>query len=222
VTESRMKGRVKGLVGGNSRDNELPDQAGAPSDPDAQRQALQVLMLAQRTADEHLASAQQEADKIWAAARATAEQIHRDTQAHAEKARREAAKTLSDARAAAEQITRDARAHADGVRRDADKLLSDARARAGEIVKNAETNAERLEREAQQRYDEALGALTVKRAALQKQIEGLQKFDRDYRARLRTFMKNQLSALGVDEPPSTAEIQEPDPAIEEQPASAHE
>jgi cell division septum initiation protein DivIVA len=210
VTDSRMKGRVKGLVGGTSRDNDVPEKNPAPSDPDAQRQALQVLILAQRTADEHLATAQQEADKIWAAARATAEQIARDTQTHAENARREAATALADARATAEQIARDAQAHADGVRRDADEVLADARARAAEIVQSAEANAEKLEREAQQRYEDALGGLTVKRAALQKQIEALQQFDGDYRARLRTFMQNQLAALGVDQPPSRAEKQQPD------------
>ncbi|HEX5995952.1 MAG TPA: hypothetical protein VFY84_12485 [Jiangellales bacterium] len=209
MTDSRMKDRVKGLVGGTPRDNGVPDPA--PSDPEAQRQALQVLRLAQRTADEHLATAQQEADKIWAAARATAEQIARDTQTHAENARREAAKAVADARAQAEQIGRDARVHADGVRRDADEILSKARARAEEIVTNAEAHAEKLEREAQQAYEDALGNLTVKRAALQKQIEALQQFDRDYRARLRMFMQNQLLALGVDEAPSKAEIQQPGP-----------
>jgi cell division septum initiation protein DivIVA len=222
VTDSRMKGRVKGLVSGTSRDDQSPSQPGVQSDPDAQRKALQVLMLAQRTADEHLASAQQEADKIWAAARATAEQIARDTQVHAENARREAANALSEARATAEQITRDARAHADGVRRDADKMLSDARARAEQIARDAESNAEKLEREAQQRYDDALGGLTVKRAALQKQIEALQQFDRDYRARLRTFMQNQLLALGVDEPHSKSEIRPSGDATAPDPAPARE
>jgi cell division septum initiation protein DivIVA len=212
VTDSRMKGRGKGLLGGTSRDNDQPEPAVSPSDPDAQRKALQVLILAQRTADEHLANAQREADKIWAAARATAEQIARDTQTHAENARRDAGKALAEARATADQIARDARAHAESVRRDADEILADAQARAAEIVKDAEENAEKLEREAQQAYEEALGGLTVKRAALEKQIEALQKFDREYRARLRTFMQNQLLALGLDEPAATAESQQLRPA----------
>jgi cell division septum initiation protein DivIVA len=222
VTDSRMKGRGKGLLGGTSRDSEPPEQSAGTSEPDAQRKALQVLILAQRTADEHLATAQQEADKIWAAARATAEQIARDTQVHAENARREAAKALSEARAAAEQIAREARAHADGVRRDADEILSDAQARAAEIVQDAEANAEKLDREAQQAYEEALGGLTVRRAALEKQIDALEQFDRDYRARLRTFMQNQLLALGVDEPSSKAEIHQPRSATTTGPSPTQE
>jgi cell division septum initiation protein DivIVA len=205
-----MRGRVKGLFGGTSVDNELLDPTPALSDPDAQRQALQVLILAQRTADDHVASAHHHADKIRADARAAAEQIARDAQAHADGARREADKALSGARATAEQMARDAQAHADGARRDADKILSDARARAEEIAKDARANADALEREAQQRYQDVVGSMAAKRAALQQQIEALQQFDRDYRGRLRTFMQDQLRSLGVDEQPSNAEMQQPD------------
>src|SRR6266511_1487428 len=140
VTDSRMKGRVKGLLGGTSRDHEVLDQTRILSDPGARRQALQVLALAQRTADEHVAAAQHQADNI----------------------------------------------------------RSDARA-----------NADALEREANQRYQDAVGGLAAKRAALQQQTEALQKSDRDYRSRLRTFMQSQLRALGVNEPPpSSAEIEQ--------------
>jgi cell division septum initiation protein DivIVA len=218
VTDSRMRGRVKGLFGGPSPDNDLMDQTPAFSGPDAQRQALQVLVLAQRTADEHVAAAQRQADKIRADARATAEQIAREAQKHADGARREVDKALSDARATAEHIVRDSQAHADGARRDSDKFLSDARASADEIVKDARANADALEREAQQRYQDVVGSLAGKRAALQQQIEALQQFDRDYRARLRTFMQGQLRALGVDEPPPNAEIEQPEAAATTAPA----
>jgi len=222
VTDNRMKGRVKGLFGGTSPDDELQDQTHALPEPDAQRQALQVLILAQRTADEHLASAQHQADKVRVDARAMAEQIARDAQAHADGARREAGNAVSDARAMAAQIARDAQAHADGVRRDAEKILSDARARAEEIAKDAQAKADGLEREAQQRYQDVVGSLAAKRAALQQQIEALQRFDRDYRAELRTFMQGQLHALGADEPPSNAEIQQPDSMATTRPSLAQE
>lgn len=207
MTDSRMKGRVKGLVGGTSSDNDKVEKTGVLPDPDAERKALQVLMLAQRTADEHIANAQQEADKIWTTARATAERIARDAQTHAEDTRREAGKALSDARAAAGQIIRDAEVHAERARREADKILSDARVHAEEMAEKAQANADGLEREAQMRYDHAVGALIAKRAALQEQIEALQQFDRDYRARLRTFMQGQLLALGGDKLTSNAEIE---------------
>lgn len=222
MTDNRMRGRVKGLFGTTSPDNELLDQPPALSDPDAQRQALQVLVLAQRTADEHVASARHHADKIRADARALAERIAREAHAHADDARREAGKVLSDAQAGAEQMARDAQAHADGARRDADKILSDARVRADEIAKNAQANAEGLEREAQQRYQDVVGSLAAKRAALQQQIEALQQFDRDYRAQLRTFMQSQLRALGGDEPPLNAEVEQPGAVATTEPVAASE
>jgi len=201
-----MKGRVKGLLNGATTDDMALDDAHDVLDPDAQRQALQVLILAQRTADDHVASAQHQAGNIRSDARAAAEQIVRDAQAHADGARQDAGKKLADAHATAEQIVREAQSQADGTRRDADKVLSDARAGASEIVKDAQANAAELDREAQQRYDDVVGSLEGKRAALQEQIEALQQFDRDYRSRLAAFMQSQLRALGSAMPVLDAEI----------------
>ena len=175
MAESRMKGRVRGLLGGAA---EAPEEMHEPlvappiesyrmpADPDAQRQALQVLTLAQKTADEHLATVQREADTIRA-----------------------------NARQAAEQVAKEAQNEAANTRRDAEKVLTDARAKAAEIEKAAQAKAAELEREAQQRYDEVVGTLDTKRAALEEKIEGLQRFDRDYRTRLRSFMQRQLHDL---------------------------
>jgi len=211
VADSRMKGRVKGLLTGPSSDGATVDDRNDSLDPDAKRQALQVLMLAQRTADEHVATAQHHAGSIRTDARATAEQIVRDAQAHADGARQDANKALSDAHATAEQIVREARAQADGTRREADKVLSDARAGAAEIVKDAQANAAGLDREAQQRYDDVVGSLEGKRIALLEQIDTLQQFDRDYRSQLAAFMQSQLRTLGAampvlneDIPPSSS------------------
>ena len=51
-----------------------------------------------------------------------------------------------------------------------------------------------------------VGSLATKREALQGQIEALEMFDRDYRARLTRFMQNQLRALWVDEPHVKGEV----------------
>jgi cell division septum initiation protein DivIVA len=217
VADSRIKGRVRGLLGGASADDlpaEMPplppvDLSPGLPDPDAQRKALQVLTLAQRTADEHIASAQQQADNIRAAARASGDQIARDAQAHADRVRQEAGKAVADARAMAEQIGRDAQAQAEAARRSADEVVAGAKAKAGEIVKEAQARADGLDREAQQRYDDVVGSLETKRDVLQQRIEGLQQFDNDYRNRLRTFMRGQLDALGDEEPVSPAPIPRP-------------
>ena len=209
MADSRMKGRVKGLLAGAPSDEMALDDTHDALDPDAQRQALQVLILAQRTADDHVASAQHQAGSIRSDARAAAEQIVREAQGHADGARQDANKALSDARARAEQIVREAQAQADGTRREADKVLSDARAGAAEIVKDAQANAAELEREAQQRYDDVVGSLEGKRVALLEQIEALQQFDRDYRSRLAAFMQSQLRALGGAMPVLDADIPPP-------------
>jgi cell division septum initiation protein DivIVA len=220
MADSGMKGRVKGLLGGMPPLDGPAEQTDAPSDPSAQRQALQVLTLAQRTAEEHVASAHQQADKICADARATAEQIARDAQAHADDLQRNADKALADARTTAARIARDAQAHADEVRRNADKTLSAAQARAEEIAKDAQANADELKHQAQQRYQDVVGSLAAKREALQQQIEALEHFDQEYRARLTAFMQTQLRALWVDEPHVDGEIEPFDavPTIEAAPA----
>jgi vacuolar-type H+-ATPase subunit E/Vma4 len=213
MTDSRLKGRVKGLFAAASAD-ELIEQPATPSTPfdsDTERQALQVLVLARRTADEHIASAQQEADTIQTKARAKAEQISREAQTKAAGVRREANKVLSDARAKAEQMSREAQANADRARRDADKTLAEARAQAEQIVEDAQANIDELEHEAQVRYQDVIGGMEVKSAALQQQIEALKQFERDYRDRLVTFMQSQLRSLGVGEQPLNGESEQPAP-----------
>jgi hypothetical protein len=54
-----------------------------------------------------------------------------------------------------------------------------------------------------------VGNLAARREVLQQQIEALQEFDRDYRARLLTFMQAQLRALWVDEPHVDGEVEQP-------------
>jgi cell division septum initiation protein DivIVA len=213
-----MRGRVKGLLAGTPL---VPEPVVMRSDapppdpisvPHAQREALQVLTLAQRTADEHIANAHHQADKIHADAQATAEQIVREAEAHAEDLREEADDTLADARATAAQLAQEAQAQVDEIRRNADKILADARARAAEIAKNAQAHADELKHQAEHRYQDVVGSLATKREALQQQIEALEQFDHDYRARLTTFMQSQLRALWVDEPQAGPEIEQPEPA----------
>jgi cell division septum initiation protein DivIVA len=199
-----MKGRVKGLLAGTSLIAEPPETPEAPpeslSDPGVQRQALQVLTLAQRTADEHLASARRQAEVITAEARESAKQIVQDAETHAQGLRRGADKALADSRIAAEQIARDAQTHAENTRKNADKILNDARTKANEIAKEAQSNSDSLKDQAQQRYQDIVGSLAAKREGLQQQIEALEQFDHEYRSRLTKFMQTQLRSLWVEQP----------------------
>lgn len=219
MTDNRIKDRVKGLLAVTPTSGDLSEHAHAQAqtraqhaqipaqgDGEAQYQALQVLTLAQRTADEHLTSARQEAAKIHAAAQAAAEQVARDAGINAHRVRQEADRILSEAREAAAQVTRAARAHVDETGREAQKVLSDAQARAEEVAADARAGADELKLQAEQRYNDVVGSLVGKREALQEQIEALEQFDREYRARLQTFMQGQLRALWADQPQVTGDV----------------
>jgi DivIVA domain-containing protein len=85
--------------------------------------------------------------------------------------------------------------HVSDARREADKLLTDARTKADELTLDARTKAEALERDARQRHQEVMGGLDAKRTALQKHIEELKQFEREYRTRLKAYLESQLRDL---------------------------
>lgn len=96
--------------------------------------------------------------------------------------------------------------HVADARREADKLLSEARANAEELTRDARAKAEALERDARQRHQEAMGGLEAKRTALQKHIEQLKAFEREYRTRLKAYLESQLRDLEARGQATEAEI----------------
>ncbi|MDI1462955.1 hypothetical protein QEZ54_18415 [Catellatospora sp. KI3] len=213
MTDNRLKGRVKGLFGSGPAELEaLPEQPESVlADPEAERQALQVLVLARRTADEHISTAQQEASRIRQEARAKAEETAREARALVEGAREDAAKIMAAAQAKAVETAREAQAHAESSRRESDLVLSEARQRAMKIGEDARAKADELEQDALQQYEDVVGSLEGKRDALNERIEALQQFDREYRARLRRFMNSQLDALAQDDPAGEADARDAEP-----------
>jgi DivIVA domain-containing protein len=87
--------------------------------------------------------------------------------------------------------------HLSDARREADQLLSEARSKAEEVTREARNKADALERDARQRHQEAMGGLDAKRTALQKHIEELKQFEREYRTRLKAYLESQLRDLGA-------------------------
>jgi DivIVA domain-containing protein len=85
--------------------------------------------------------------------------------------------------------------HVSDARREADKLLTDARTKSDELTRDARSKAEALERDARQRHQEVMGSLDSKRTALQKHIEELKQFEREYRTRLKAYLESQLRDL---------------------------
>jgi DivIVA domain-containing protein len=85
--------------------------------------------------------------------------------------------------------------HVADARREADTVLSEARAKADEVNREARAKADALERDARQRHQEAISGLDAKRTALQKHIEELKQFEREYRTRLKAYLESQLRDL---------------------------
>ncbi|MEV6932829.1 hypothetical protein AB0M46_51215 [Dactylosporangium sp. NPDC051485] len=201
---------------------EIPAPRHDGSGGNEQAKALMVLTMAQRTAEEHIETARREAEQIRAEAHAAAGQIVSEAQAQAGALREEAEKLLNRARMTAEKIARDAEAFAVDTERNAGEMMGEAQARAEDIVRDAQENAHSIKQRAEQIYEDVVGGLTSKRAALQAQIESLERFDHEYRARLTTFMQQQMRALWVGQPQVEAEFHESEPVAGELLPAGHQ
>lgn len=117
-----------------------------------------------------LGLAQETADRLTSEARAEADKVTGEANAEAEK-------TVADAKSQAEA------------------LLSDATARAEATERDSRTKAENLDREAKARYDETLGRLDTEKVGLEKKIEDLRGYEKEYRGRLKSWISDQLAQL---------------------------
>jgi DivIVA domain-containing protein len=78
--------------------------------------------------------------------------------------------------------------------------LHDEHVRSGEekrdqLIREAEAHAARLVNEAEQKQRETLGSLERERSLLERKIDELRAFERDYRARLKSYLESQLRDL---------------------------
>ncbi len=110
-----------------------------------------------------------------------------------------AARVLSLAQQTADQAIADARREADETigraRRDADEVLTKARRQAEQITGDARARAESLERDAQERHRQAMGSLVTQREELERRVDDLRAFEREYRSRLKAYLEGQLRDL---------------------------
>jgi DivIVA domain-containing protein len=134
-------------------------------------QAAKVLGLAQEMADRLTGEAKAESDGMLAEARTKSEQL------------------LSEARAKSDTMVNEARTRAE-------TMLNDARTRAETLERQARDKATTLERDAQRQHSEVLGQVQAERTALEKKIDELRTFEREYRTRLKTFLESSLRELG--------------------------
>ena len=133
-------------------------------------QAAKVLGLAQEMADRLTGEAKSESDSMRAEARTKAEQL------------------LSEARAKSDTMVNEARTRAE-------TMLNEARTRAETLERQARDKAGNLERDAQRKHNELISTITNEKKSLEKEIETLRTFEREYRTRLKTFLESSLRDL---------------------------
>ncbi len=133
-------------------------------------QAAKVLGLAQEMADRLTAEAKNEADSMLADARTKSEQL------------------LSEARAKSDGLVNDARARAE-------TMLNDARTRAENLERQSRDKAATLVGDAERKQSEIIGSITREKSVLEKKIDELRTFEREYRTRLKTYLESQLRDL---------------------------
>ena len=134
-------------------------------------QAAKVLGLAQEMADRLTGEAKAEADGMLGEARTKSEQL------------------LSEARMKADSMVNEARGRAES-------MLGDARNRAETLERQSREKAASLERDAQRKHAETIGAISAEKVSLEKKIDELRTFEREYRTRLKTYLESQLRDLG--------------------------
>lgn len=120
--------------------------------------------------------------KVLAMAQETAEKYVSD-------AKTEADRMIGDARSTADRMVGDARSKADS-------MVNEARTQAAQVEREARGKATSLVQDAERKHNEIIGGLEQRKSTLDKQIETLRTFEREYRTRLKSYLESQLRDLG--------------------------
>ena len=147
-----------------------PMRTQTSSGGDHHDQAAKVLGLAQQIADQLTSEAKAQADGMLRNAHITSEQL------------------LSEARAKADGMINEARNRAE-------TMLKDARTKAGTLERQSQEKAASLERDATRKHTEIIGSISHEKNLLEKKIDELRTFEREYRTHLTTYLDSQLREL---------------------------
>ncbi|MEW5530894.1 V-type ATP synthase subunit E, partial [Streptomyces virginiae] len=94
-------------------------------------------------------------------------------------------------------------------RSEANKIVGEARSRAEGLERDARAKADALERDAQEKHRVAMGSLESARATLERKVEDLRGFEREYRTRLKSYLESQLRQLETQADDSLAPPRNP-------------
>ncbi len=79
--------------------------------------------------------------------------------------------------------------------RTADEHIAEARTQADRMIAESRTRADQLKREAEDKHRQTIGTLETERATLERKVEELRAFEREYRTRLKSYLEGQLREL---------------------------
>jgi len=137
------------------------------------------------------------------------------------------APTIGDASAAAARLLEIASTNADQLmdqaREEADRIVGEARSKAERITNEARGKADRLETDARiraqklddetnERRQAAVATIDRERYELQREIEHLRAYEREYRARLKNYFQSQLDQLAASDNSASDPMPTPAPA----------
>ena len=126
---------------------------------------------------------------IWVQASFAAAMSSDDQLARLQLARSKSEQLLSEARSKSDGLVNDARSRAE-------TMLNDARTRAETLERQSRDKAATLVGDAERKQAEIIGTITRDKSVLEKKIDELRTFEREYRTRLKTYLETQLRDLG--------------------------
>lgn len=127
-----------------------------------------------------------------------------------------AARLLEIASNNADQLMDQAKEEADRIvgeaRSKAERLTNEARGKADRLETDSRIRSQKLDDETNERRQQAVAAIERERYELQREVEHLRAYEREYRARLKNYFQSQLDQLEANENPTSNPVQEPSEA----------
>ncbi|WP_344771410.1 DivIVA domain-containing protein, partial [Aeromicrobium panaciterrae] len=114
-----------------------------------------------------------------------------------------AARLLEIASANADQLMEAAKDEADRIvgeaRTKAERLTNEARGKADRLETDARIRAQKLDEETNERRSQAVATIERERYEIQREVEHLRAYEREYRARLKNYFQSQLDQISANE-----------------------
>ncbi len=124
-----------------------------------------------------------------------------------------AARLLEIASNNADQLMESAKDEADRIigeaRTKAERLTNESRGKADRLETDARVRAQKLDDETNERRQQAMAAIERERFELQRDVEHLRAYEREYRARLKNYFQSQLDGLAAQEKTGSAPVETP-------------